>query len=103
MNGVESCPKCGGAMREGDLVVKVVEGEAKPSPFMSAMMMRTGDIASNLGMLPQETISVEGPLWQEQSEKEGGWLFKKKETRVLQIKGKRCEKCGYIELYTKEG
>jgi len=99
---VGKCPKCGGEMREGELIVKVTEGSSKTDPFMKAMMTRTGDFASILEGSQEEPIVIEGPLWQEQTDKEGGWLIKRKEIKVLPLMGKRCISCGYIELYVKE-
>lgn len=103
MDEIEKCPKCGGEMREGELIVKTTESPSKTDPFR-AMMTRTNDIASTLGIFQEESIVIEGPLWQEQTDKEGGWLLKpRKEIKVFPLRGKRCMNCGYIELYIKEG
>ncbi|MFB0543229.1 MAG: hypothetical protein ACETVR_00460, partial [Candidatus Bathyarchaeia archaeon] len=83
---------------EGELFVSV-ERKTGSVP----MMMRGGDITSGLGMFQGEDIDVEVPFWREYTGKETGWLLKRREIRVLPVKGKRCVKCGYIEFYVKEG
>jgi hypothetical protein len=99
---VEKCPKCGGEMREGALTIRVAEDTTTTDPFMKAMLTRSGNIGDTLSMLQTEHIIIEGPLWQEPTGKEEGWLIKRREMKVLPLRGKRCLNCGYVELYVKE-
>lgn len=94
MGEVDTCPKCGGELREGELFVSAVR-RIDHLP----MTMGGRDYFSALGSFQGGDVSVEGPFWREYTGEEKGWLWKRKEVKVLSVKGKRCISCGYIELY----
>lgn len=91
-------------MQEGALTVKTTQmSPSQNDPFVNAVMMRGADFVSSMAMSGQggSTI-VEGPLWQEYTGKEGGWLSRKKKVRFFSVHGRRCTACGYIELYANQ-
>ena len=95
----QKCPKCGGKMKRGQLTVNATLDQ----PIISnaiADSSRYGleGLASTRSQMSRG-ISVKGPLWREESDKEEGWLIKRKGRQNFPIKGKRCLECGYIELY----
>ena len=93
---VGTCPKCRGEMREGELFVTAIE-KGDPVP----MTLGVDNISRNLRAFQGGNVGVDGPLWREYTGRETGWLWKRREIQVLPIKGKRCMRCGYIELYVK--
>jgi hypothetical protein len=40
--------------------------------------------------------------WREKTGKEKGWIIKSEEEKTLDIKGRRCLGCGYIDFYVEE-
>ncbi len=88
------CPKCGGAMREGELFINVT---SNPPTIQSTLNFPTD---TTLGISP--VITGEGPFWHERTGERKGWLVKRDKIQTLKILGLRCIGCGYIELYAKE-
>ncbi len=82
----------------------MIQGEAyvdvsvpSPNPMMRGMMspmpsMNIGDVA----MTQEERIK-----WREKTGEKKGFLIKSDEVRTMAVKGMRCLKCGYIELYAR--
>lgn len=97
MSKIIKCQKCNGKMRDGEVYINVTNLSSEMGGAFSMM-----NPYSPMGVSERTGVSVEGPLWREYTGKEEGWLIKKKEQKKLSIKGIRCLKCGYIELYVKE-
>lgn len=93
------CSKCGGEMREGEALSPTAPFAGQPylptSGFMVAGM--TGLGAAETGTLGEQKI-----LWREKTGSKTGWLMKSDEQKTMRILGRRCIKCGYIELYARE-
>lgn len=96
MSEESKCPKCDGKMKIGQLYVNATL-DRPLTPSTSSTLM---PLSSSMDLFEQiRTVMVEGPSWSEESDKEGGWLIKRKGKQTLSIKGMRCLECGYIELY----
>lgn len=81
-------------MRVGEIFINVKTVSTEFS-HLSSLMDR--EVAR---ALPERTeISSRNLLWREYTGQEKGWLIKQKEQITLPIKGKRCLKCGYVEIY----
>ena len=90
------CPKCGGKMKMGQLYVNATFDQ----PVVTAAASASMNPLQDMGLSMQgRSVSVEGPSWREESDKEDGWLIKRKGKQILPIRGMRCLDCGYIELY----
>ena len=89
------CSRCGGEVREGLAFITM------SVPSGGSMM---GGMFPSQGMnMPQMESSREAQLkWREKTGKEVGWILKSKEEKILNIKGRRCLECGYIEFYIDE-
>jgi predicted nucleic-acid-binding Zn-ribbon protein len=89
------CPKCGGEMVEGLGYVSVT---VPTSSGMSGF----GGIMSPMpspSMTSMDTQSEARLMWRERTGEKKGFIIKSDVVRNLEIKGLRCLKCGYIELY----
>jgi hypothetical protein len=92
---VSNCPKCSGEMKEGDALVRFTTpsnpgGATFGMPNMPGMS------------LPTEIAKQESILWKEKTGQKKGWLVKRDETKILKLSGKRCQQCGYVELFARE-
>lgn len=88
------CPKCGGEMHEGEAFVHV-------SPLGSQIYPSYGMFTlPGMGVLGSEP-SEERILWRERTGQKTGWLGSE-EVKTMKVIGRRCTKCGYIELHSKE-
>lgn len=90
---MEECPKCGGKMIKGEAYVEV---NIPSTDYMMSGMMSpmTGMNLGNVGRNQEERIK-----WREKTGEKKGFLIKSDEVRTINVKGKRCLECGYIELY----
>lgn len=98
MSEEKKCVKCGGRLKEGQIYINVNFDQTSiaMSPYMMASHFSSAGLPStNIG------IDVEGPVWLEESEKEEGRIFKRKEKKKLPLRGMRCIECGYVELFAK--
>jgi predicted nucleic-acid-binding Zn-ribbon protein len=88
------CPKCGGAMVEGKLMI--------PMERMSARTMN--EMTPGFGMTGLPPV-VEGitsePIWEEKTGEKTGLIFKRDEVIQMKVYGYRCSLCNYIEIYAK--
>lgn len=90
---MSECPKCGGEMIQGEAYVEVTT--SSPSPMMGSMLSpMPGMSLGGVG-----TTQVERIKWREKTGEKKGFLLKSDEVRTLAVRGRRCLKCGYIELY----
>ena len=89
-------------MKEGQIYINVTLNQQIPTPtsYMTRDLMGGGPSKDLL--TPYAGVSVEGPSWREEKEKEDGWLIKRKGKQTLPIRGMRCLGCGYVELYVVE-
>ena len=88
------CPKCGGIMVEGSLVI--------PMERMSSRAINELTPGFSMGGLPQVVEDFyTSPQWQEKTGKKTGLLFKRDEVRQLKTEGYRCSLCNYIEVYAR--
>lgn len=92
--GMAECPKCGGEMREGEVLIRVTIPLGQVSPGLS---LGTG--MPGMGIQTGETTSEEHVLWREKTGRRTGWLIKSEEENIIKVSGRRCLNCGYIELY----
>jgi hypothetical protein len=90
------CPKCGGKMKAGQLYVRATFEQPLTRVAAASSMNPMQDMGMSLQGLD---VDVEGPSWREESDKEEGWLVKRKGKLVLPLKGVRCLHCGFVELY----
>ena len=66
--------------------------------MMSPMMSSITEMGrGNIGMTHEERIK-----WREKTGEKKGFLIKSDEIRTIAVTGKRCLKCGYIELYARK-
>ena len=94
------CPRCAGEMHEGEALTRVTSIGGQPS---SGMMSMPGMMSiPQMGLPSGEKTSEESILWREKTGKKTGWLMKSDEHKTMKISGRRCMKCGYIELYAHE-
>jgi hypothetical protein len=89
------CPKCGGEMREGEVFVTVTTPSVQSSTF--GMMDMLGTVFPGVEMTRDEKIR-----WREKTGRKTGPLKKGEDERIMKTSGRRCMKCGYIELYAQE-
>jgi hypothetical protein len=95
---MSECPRCGGEMREGLAFVSI----SAPSGGSS--------FGGGGGMFPTPGMNIPGGestrsgrvKWREKTGKEKGWIFKSEEEKTLDIRGRRCLECGYIDFYVEE-
>jgi len=93
------CPRCGGEVREGEVLVRVLTlGAQVMSPLSSLGTLGM----PGMGIPSGETKSEEKIIWREKTGRKTGWLAKSDEEKNMKITGRRCIKCGYIELYAQE-
>jgi hypothetical protein len=93
------CAKCGGEIREGEAFVRV-------TTFSSVI----GGSSSGFGIISipgfdmptSGRTSEENMLWREKTGAKTGLLIKSEEQKTMKIFGRRCVRCGYIELYGRE-
>jgi uncharacterized OB-fold protein len=57
---------------------------------------------TGLGAADTGTLGEQKILWREKTGSKTGWLMKSDEQKTMRILGRRCIKCGYIELYARE-
>lgn len=90
------CPKCDSDMVPGEAMVTDISPLGKGS--MNGIMTIPG------ASFPHGSDNIRDAemSWREKTGKMTGWLIKREEEKVLPIKGYRCKKCGYIELYAKK-
>ncbi len=89
------CPKCGGAMIGGRLVI--------PMERTNTQMMNQLTPGFGMGGLPtmaQEVTSE--PRWEEKTGEKTGFIFKRDEVQQRKLDGYRCKLCNYLELYVLE-
>ncbi|MFH0896830.1 MAG: hypothetical protein V1850_02120 [Candidatus Bathyarchaeota archaeon] len=86
------CPKCRGAMREGELYITFTSSEGQVAPSLFGLPTE-----STLRIEPES--DHEGPLLWRDGTVQKGLFVKREETQVLRVSGLRCIECGYIELY----
>jgi predicted nucleic-acid-binding Zn-ribbon protein len=87
----KACPKCGGEMRQGDMLFDVSILMANPMSPMGGFSAYSAATMSD-----QTTAS---PHWEEKTGRRKGFILKSDETKKMTVKGYRCILCGYIELY----
>ena len=90
------CPKCGGEIREGAVLVLVTTSAGQASSSFGPMSI------PGIGIPTGETTREERILWREKTGQKTGRLIKSEEEKTMKIYGRRCLKCGYIELYVQE-
>jgi hypothetical protein len=93
---MDECRICGGETREGEAFINI-SIPTESGSFGGGMMPFPGG-----GMPTGETEREARLHWREKTGKEKGWLIKSAETKTMNIKGKRCLECGYIEFYVEE-
>jgi len=82
------------------LTIKVTTSELTKDDGLVGAMLKTPQLMQALAVARQQpNFVLEGPLWQEHTGKEVGWIRKTQETKYMPLKGKRCENCGYTEIY----
>lgn len=85
------CPKCGGNMVEGRIIVPVERSKSQSmSPMSPGFMM---DIPTVI----EDVTSI--PYWEEKTGEKTGLIFKRDEIIQLKMGGYRCRLCYYIEIY----
>jgi len=91
MESNKMCPKCGGEMRQGEMLFDV-------SIMMANPMSPLGGFSaySTAAMSDHTTAS---PHWEEKTGRRKGFILKSDEKKTLMVDGYRCQLCGYIELY----
>lgn len=89
------CLKCGGKMREGR--IKVPQENTVPStmPNLGAGF-DFQSLSSNIRVFDSL------PKWEEKTGDKTGILFKRDKIKEMNIRGYRCIKCNYIEIYAIE-
>lgn len=89
------CPRCGGEMREGVVFVSI----SVPTGGSTG-----GGMFSMPGMnIPEgEATRSTRVKWKEKTGKEKGWIFKSEEEKTLNIKGRRCLECGFVDFFVEE-
>jgi hypothetical protein len=94
---MSECPRCGGEMREGLAFISI-------SVPLGSSMGGGGGMFPSPGMnLPQgESTRNARVRWREKTGEKKGWLIKSDEEKTLDLKGKRCLECGYVDLYVEE-
>jgi hypothetical protein len=94
---MSECPRCGGEMREG-------------LAFISISVPSGGSFGGGGGMFPTPGMNIPGGestrsarvKWREKTGKEKGWIFKSEEEKTLDLKGRRCLECGYVDFFVEE-
>ena len=83
-------------MIQGEAYVEI--GTPSDNIMMSPVMSPTTAMGrGNIGMTHEERIK-----WREKTGEKKGFLIKSDEIRTIAVSGKRCLKCGYIELYARD-
>ncbi|MCW3978619.1 MAG: PF20097 family protein [Candidatus Bathyarchaeota archaeon] len=90
----QPCPKCGGEMKRGRVRYTTEQTSGSPMMGMADFPMRGIDRMSQ-----SVTSSV---FWEEKTGAKTGLIFKRDETKRMELHGLRCTICGYIELYAQE-
>jgi len=93
------CSKCGGDVREGEAFVQVTSTGSL-----------VGASSSGFGVIPMpafdmptgERTSENTVLWREKTGAKTGRFIKSDEQLTMKVSGRRCIKCGYIELYAQQ-
>ena len=100
MSEEAKCPKCGGNMKDGQITTNVTSDPTAAILHPNVLSQTLSGQLSPFGPSNQGAgVTVEGPIWREESEKEAGWIIKRKEKKDFSIRGMRCLSCGYIELF----
>ena len=90
------CPRCRGEMREGEAFTRLTPlgGQLYPGFSMAGM--------TGWGVTSGEAPGEQRVLWREKTGAKTGWIMKSDEEKTMKILGRRCTKCGYVELYAQE-
>ncbi len=91
---MQPCPKCGGEMKRGRVRYTTEQTMSQPMTGMADFGMQ-----GLRGMSQSVTSSV---FWEEKTGAKTGLIFKRDETKRMEIHGLRCTICGYVELYARE-
>ena len=91
---MSECSKCGGEMIQGEVFIEVTNSSGSSMGGMISPM--SGINLGNIGMMKEERIK-----WREKTGKKKGFLIKSDEVHTTAVTGRRCMKCGYIELYVR--
>jgi len=83
-------------MREGEAVTVATFLGGGYSPAASLVM------PGMVGLGLPESGGEQKILWRERTGSKTGWLMKSDEERTMKITGRRCVKCGHIELRAQE-
>ena len=90
---VSECPKCSGEMRYGEAFIRFTTSGGQSSSGFGRMGI------PGMGV-PSSYVTVEEKIkWREKTGQKKGWLIKSEERKTLNLYGKRCTVCGYIEFY----
>lgn len=89
-----TCPKCNSEMREGEVFAVSTYG-FEPTTGLG-MIGITGTALPSLETMREEKIQ-----WREKTGRKTGFM-KSEEQKIMKISGRRCVKCGYIELIAQE-
>ena len=93
---MSECPKCGGAMVQGETFVDV-DMPSTNSGMGSMMSSLQGIDMGGFGVSQETRVK-----WREKTGEKKGFLIKSEEVRTLVVKGRRCLECGYIELFAQK-
>jgi len=86
-------------MREGEALSQT--GAFAGQPYFPTSGFTLAGMAG-LGAVDTGAMGEQKILWREKTGSKTGWLVKSDEQKTLRISGRRCAKCGYVELYAHE-
>ena len=92
---IEVCSKCAGQTQEGSVIVPI---ERLSNPELG--QLTPGFMQQGLPPILEDFTSR--IQWEEKTGQKTGFIFKRDELKHMRIKGRRCIKCNYIELYAVE-
>ncbi|MFC1803507.1 hypothetical protein ACFL0D_06015 [Thermoproteota archaeon] len=88
-------------MREGEAFIEIdvlTRSRSLPTLGSGFDMNPLSGISSPIS----EQISSSKLLWREKTGVKKGWLLKKDEQKTLNVFGRRCPSCGFIELFAQK-
>jgi predicted nucleic-acid-binding Zn-ribbon protein len=91
---MDKCPKCGGAMTEGEIRF---DCDSEMPRQMNYMVGIPSGGASSI-----YPTSTSHPYWEEKIGRRTGFIIKSEEKKTLRINAYRCAPCGYIEMYVSD-
>jgi len=91
---IQPCPKCGGEMKKGRIRYTTEQTSGSPMMGMADFPMQ------GINRMSQSVTS--SVFWEEKTGAKTGLIFKRDETKRMELHGLRCTVCGYIELYAQE-